>query len=244
MVRAQVLLATFNGARFLEEQLQSLRHQTVDEVHMLVSDDGSTDDTLELLRDAASGWDRGRFEIIEGPQRAFARNFRHLVENADPSLDCFAFCDQDDVWHPEKLEKAAAFCLSSPDNGLPRVFSSATRLIDDRNRTIGKTKLPRMSPQFGNAILQNIASGNTMVMNRAALMLMRETREEIGRMHHDHWLYLITTGAGGDFHFSPERTVDYRQHTGNAIGGLDKPLPERLQWWFAKDRRLKARKSF
>ena len=216
MARIQVLLATLNGASFLEQQLDSISSQTAGEIDVLASDDGSTDRTLEILAARKSQWNKGAFEIVTGPGRGFAQNFRSLVERSDDSSEYFAFSDQDDVWMPEKLEQAVRFLARYKTK--PCVFSSASILIDETGTEIGTPSSCRRGPGFRHAILQNIAGGNTMVMNREAFNLLRKTSHQIGKLSHDHWLYIIVTAVGGHFEHSETPTLFYRQHANNAIG--------------------------
>lgn len=223
MASFQILLATLDGARFLEEQLGSLEGQTVDEIHVLASDDGSSDSTLAILERARERWTKGRFDIIMGPRRGFAHNFRHLVDQAPRDADFYAFCDQDDVWHPDKLRWAAEVSAQTGSER-PFLFGSASALIDAHGKPIGRTPQRRRSPGIRNAILENIAGGNTMVMNRPAFRLLAATSSNIGPLSHDHWLYMIIAGTAGVFHFSNQPTVQWRQHDANAIGARISPL--------------------
>lgn len=216
MTSVQILLAVLNGERFLQEQLDSISDQTVETIHLLASDDGSTDGSMAILRKAQETWTKGRFEIIEGPRDGFARNFRHLVLECDGSADHYAFCDQDDVWRRDKFETAIAYCPNTPPDKA-RVFASRTELIDKDGAPIGYSPPRTRAPSVRNAILQNIASGNTIVMNRAAHRLLVRTANQMGPLPHDHWLYLITTASGGRFHYSEELTVRYRQHEHNTL---------------------------
>lgn len=231
MASVQVLLAVFNGALFLQEQLDSLDAQSVTSIDVLASDDGSSDASMEILLAAQKRWTKGAFTIISGPQDGYAKNFRRLILESSNDADHYAFCDQDDIWLPEKLEKAISFCPNMPADK-PCVFSSRTALIDQHGGSIGLSPLPHRPAGFRNAILQNIASGNTMVMNKAARQLMVETAENIAPLSHDHWLYLITTANGGSFHYDESPTVLYRQHENNAIGIKNMPFWKKHAWRF------------
>lgn len=231
MTRVQVLLAVYNGGAFLHEQLASIDAQSLESIDILAADDGSSDASMEILLDAQKRWTKGSFTIISGPQSGFARNFRHLILESNQAADHYAFCDQDDIWLPEKLERAISFCPNRSSDGAC-VFSSRTALVDSNGAPIGFSKIPARPPGFRNAILQNIASGNTMVMNKAARQLMVETAENIGPLSHDHWLYLITTASGGLFHYDPAPTVLYRQHENNAIGYSTMPFWKKFAWRF------------
>lgn len=213
--RFAVLLATFNGATYLPEQLASLRAQTVGHVDVIASDDGSKDDTPAILAAEAAGWDAGNFEVLEGPRQGFAENFRSLILRAEPTADYYAFCDQDDVWDSDKLEVAASRLESCR---APAVYCGSTRTITESGRQIGTSPLMRREPSFRNALVQSIAGGNTMVLNGLAFRLMQQACKDVHFVSHDWWTYLIVSGAGGVVIYDPEPRISYRQHAANLVG--------------------------
>jgi glycosyltransferase involved in cell wall biosynthesis len=217
--RVQILLATFNGAVFLDEQLRSLEAQTWPDIDILASDDGSSDATLDILQRWQARWARGRFEITGGPRSGFADNFRSLILGGAPVAGTMvAFCDQDDVWDPDKLE-VAADVLSEIDAATPALYGSRTRLIDEAGRAIGLSPLFSRPPGFGNALVQSLVGGNTVVFNPTGFALLQESARRTAFPMHDWWSYLIVTGAGGIVCYDPVPHIGYRQHGGSTIGG-------------------------
>lgn len=214
--RIRVLLATYNGARYLDEQLHSLAAQDVAAaLDIIASDDGSTDGTRALLEGWQRRWRRGRFTIVAGPRQGFTENFRSLMRMPEAAGDYVAFCDQDDVWMPDKLATALAVLSAMPGPGL---YCSRTQRVDAALRPIGFSPLFRRPPHFRNALVQSIAGGNTMVMNAPAFALVAESARRTSFVSHDWWCYLLISGAGGRVHYDPEPHVAYRQHGGNAVG--------------------------
>lgn len=212
-----ILLSTYNGERFLEEQLNSLIAQSHSNWTIYASDDGSTDDTLPILEKYKAKLGADRLVILVGPQKGFAKNFLSMVKNASIQADYFAFCDQDDIWLPERLSTAIATLQSAPSNQ-PALFCSRTRLIDEEGRPIGLSPLFNKPTSFRNAIVQSIAGGNTMLFNRKAREILANTCTEKTIISHDWWLYMLVSGCGGHVHYSPQPLVDYRQHGTNLIG--------------------------
>ncbi len=208
-------MATYNGEPFLARQLASIRYDEAQSIDLWISDDGSTDGTPEMLRDLASRWRHGAVNILAGPGLGFAENFRSLIVNPAVDGDLIAFCDQDDIWHADKL--AVAHRALQQEVG-PAMFCSRTRSIDASDNPLGFSRRLRWPADFRNALVENIASGNTMVFNRAAWKLLRESTARAPFVYHDWWAYIITTAANGRVHYSSEPLVDYRQHANNAIG--------------------------
>jgi glycosyltransferase involved in cell wall biosynthesis len=212
-----ILLATYNGERFLGEQLETLRRQQVSRIDIWASDDGSTDHTRNILEKARKSWNLGEFQIVDGPRQGFAENFRSLILNPNIVADYYAFCDQDDLWDEDKLAASVDWLTGLP-TGRAGVYCTRTRIIDLQGRPKGFS--PRFSrpPSFRNAIVQSIAGANTMVLNRAAWLLLVEACRKNAFVSHDWWVYLIITGAGGEIYYSPLPRVGYRQHPENIVG--------------------------
>ncbi|MFN7225381.1 MAG: glycosyltransferase, partial [Paracoccaceae bacterium] len=227
-----VLLATWNGGANLAAQLDSYRRQTVLPTRLIVSDDGSRDDSRAVV--AAFCASRPGFEVdlIDGPRRGGANNFLYLLQNVPEGTDFVALSDQDDVWLPDKIARGMQH--------LGRVAADLPALVGGRsyvcNADLGQQRLsplPRRAPAFRHALVQNFAGGNTMMLNRAGADLARVAAAEAGRVVvHDWWLYQIIAGVGGTVMFDPEPLLLYRQHAGNQIGansGVEAKI-RRLRW--------------
>lgn len=214
--RLAVLLATYNGARFLDAQLRSVAAQDWQAIDLVASDDSSTDGTPELLSNWRDIWNKGSFSILSGPRRGFAGNFRKLLAEPEIDADYVAFCDQDDIWLSGKT-KAAAAALDA-HGSRPALYCARTVITDVDDREISLSTLFRRTPDFANALVQSIGGGNTMVMNRAAYELLREAARRTEFVSHDWFAYLIVAGAGGKVIYSETPHVRYRQHEGNLIG--------------------------
>jgi len=215
--RVAVLMAVRDGERFLSQQLDSLARQSAVGVDLWVSDDGSRDASVDLLHRVADSWKLGRVELVDGPRRGFAENFRSLIVRPEIMADFYAFCDQDDVWDEDKLTHAIEW-LKTQSVGLAALYCSRTRIITADGEIVGQSpRFPR-PPSFRNAIVQSIAGGNTMVMNRVAYDLVAEASRRTDFVSHDWWVYLIVSGAGGNVYYCSESRIGYRQHDGNLVG--------------------------
>ena len=225
--QVEILLCTFQAQRFLVEQLQSIQTQTWKSWKLWVSDDGSSDSTLQILQEHQQRWGISRLHVRPGPCKGSTANFLSLACQTQIDGEFFAFCDQDDLWHPDKLERAVQWLQTVPD-GTPALYCSRTVLVDEDNRTIGHSHLFEKPPGFRNALVQSIAGGNTMVFNRAARELLTSAGPEVEAITHDWWAYMLVTGSGGQVHYDPQPTLRYRQHGRNQFGS-NVSLKDQLQ---------------
>lgn len=212
-----LLLTTFNGERFIEQQLASIVKQTHRNWRLYVSDDGSGDATLSILRRYQEQLGTERIRIFNGPQKGFAQNFLSLIRHPQVQGDYFAFSDQDDTWFEDKLERGLAALAATPQT-LPAIYCSRTRLVDELGRMIGFSPLFDRAPSFRNALVQNLAGANTMLLNNGARELLARTATDVQVVSHDWLAYLLVSGCGGRVIYDPEPTLDYRQHGANLIG--------------------------
>lgn len=211
-----ILLATRNGAAFIQEQLESYQGQTYRNWELQVSDDGSTDDTIKIIEEFAKQVPQ-RVVVRQGPQIGFWQNFVSLVRSDDIEGDLFAYSDQDDIWFPEKLAKAVSWFEASPTDESALYFTR-TELIEEGGTSIGFSPLFARLPTFQNALVQNIGGGNTMVFNQAARLALRATPADVALVSHDWWTYQVVTGIGGSAHYDPWPSLKYRQHVENLVG--------------------------
>ena len=211
-----ILMCTYDGQRFLADQLDSIEQQTYSNWMVLVSDDSSSDGTRDILERYQRKWGTARLIIVRGPSAGFVANFLSLACKDGIHADFYAFSDQDDIWEPNKLMRALAFFDTVPA-GLPALYCGRTRLVDEHNRDIGFSPLFVRRPSFSNALVQSIAGGNTMVFNQATRDLLIEA-EPVEIASHDWWAYLVVSGCGGVVCYDSEPTIRYRQHAENLVG--------------------------
>lgn len=213
-----ILLATYNGGRFLAEQLNSIARQTHTDWTLTVSDDGSTDNTLDIVAQFTAQVSQ-QVTVLTGPrQGSSTRNFFHLIQHAQAKepTDLFAYCDQDDVWLEDKLTRAVAWHLNNRGNSV-RLYCGRTQFVDEHLKPIGLSPGINRAPSFGNALVQNIASGNTMVMNHPVLLALKQVQPKHS-VWHDWTTYLVVTAIDGIVWFDDAPILLYRQHARNVIG--------------------------
>jgi glycosyltransferase involved in cell wall biosynthesis len=215
--RVAILLCTYNGQEFLQEQLDSFISQTHSNWVLYVSDDGSTDNTLQIIENFEKRVGEERVILFKGPRKGFAANFLSLIHHDEIKADYFSFSDQDDVWLPEKLEAALNWLKQQPKN-IPTLYCSRTILIDAKGKIFGQSDVFLRPPSFANALVQSIGGGNTMVLNRAARNLVSAHSPDDGIVSHDWWVYILISGNEGAIKYDPTGYVLYRQHGGNLVG--------------------------
>ena len=212
-----ILLATKQGERFLPLQLQSINNQIHTNWTLWVSDDGSTDNSLKLIERFQEEAGEKRVRVIVGPGQGHTANFLSLTCDSRIDADFYSYSDQDDIWEKDKLARAIDHLQFLPEK-VPAMYCSRIRLIDEKEREIGLFKLWRKPPSFANALTQNIASGHTIVFNRAARNLLCEAGPYVDVTSHDWWCYLLLTGCGGSVIYDSYAGVRHRQHEDNCVG--------------------------
>ena len=212
MKMVQVLMSTYNGKKYIREQLDSILEQTYPNISILIRDDGSKDGTLDILKEYSDNYPNVNYYVGEniGVQKSFFDLFSHV----DANVEYVATCDQDDVWYPDKIETAIRQLQEL--NG-PALYCCRTQLTDAKLVPIEdniRDYKPRIS--FGNALIENICTGCTMVINKALCQLVQgkfPSRSVI----HDWWFYQIAL-CFGKVVYDDTPHVLYRQHEGNVIG--------------------------
>ncbi|MBB1598204.1 glycosyltransferase family 2 protein [Achromobacter sp. UMC46] len=215
--RIAILLCTYQGEKYLADQLDSFAAQTHTDWVLAVSDDGSVDSTREMLANYRLKWGADKLNVYEGPRRGFVGNFMSLTCNIQVQADYYSFSDQDDIWHAEKLQYAIEWLKTIPSD-TPALYCTRTQLVNEANQPIGLSPLFERQPAFENSLAQNIAGGNTMVFNDAARRLLLQAGPLVDVAAHDWWVYLAVTACGGKVRYDPRPSLRYRQHTSNLIG--------------------------
>jgi glycosyltransferase involved in cell wall biosynthesis len=229
-----VLLATYNGERYLPQQWASLEAQEGVDIVVHVADDGSGDGTVALVQERSlqvRGSVRAVRWLEAPPRRSATRSFLMLLADAlrrCPEARWFAYCDQDDVWLPGKLAAAHGALASFEESTRPALYGGRTMAVDDNDRKLGLSPLFSRAASFRNALAQNIMGGNTMLMNRAAAELVAgAAHSEV--VAHDWLAYQLVSGADGFVQYDPRAFVRYRQHGANVVGSA-------LGWKARRDR--------
>lgn len=213
MEKVAILMSSFMGEKFIKKQLISIINQTHKNWSLWISDDGSTDNTLTIIKAIKCD----KIKILKGPNLgSYALNFLSLIKNKNIKADYFAFSDQDDIWKSNKLANAI-LNIKKIDRKIPAAYCSRSILINSEDQKIGLSKTINIKPNFKNALIQNIMSGNTIVFNYKCKKLI-EKSNITNLSSHDWLIYQIITGSGGFVYYDQNPSIYYRQHDNNLIG--------------------------
>lgn len=209
-------MSTYNGERYLIEQIDSILAQERVDVHLLVRDDGSKDRTCEILDKYVLS--HPNIEVVKAENVGFIKSFSKLIEMAQNTriqADYFAFSDQDDVWMPHKL-KMASDSLSHMDQEKPLLFSSNSMYVDETLNPIGLFHKEELYRTKENVMIYPTEQGCSMVFNRKAVELYNHHHPTVS--WHDRWMCLICNFMG-EMVYCNESLFYYRIHSSNTLSG-------------------------
>ncbi len=232
--QVEVVLATYNGERYLARQTESILAQREVRVRLLISDDGSQDGTPGLLRRLAAQDDR--IQLLDAPGNLGpARRFGLLLEQTGTE---YVLCsDQDDVWHPDKVRDSLRWMRLAEARrpGTPLLVHTDLTVVDERLNVVAPSffGLRGLDPQpaLSRLLVQNSVTGCTMLLNRALLRAGLPVPQEA--VLHDWWFALVARSHGA-VAFWPQPTLLYRQHQANAVGARQAVLGARVRGFARK----------
>lgn len=221
--KVDILVSTYNGARYLRELLESVLNQDYPSFSVLVRDDGSTDATVDIIREYAAR--DARVRLCGTGRRGVVGSFFELLRVANPDAQYFAFCDQDDWWYPTKIKSAVTRMQKGAVSG-PQLYCSRVEAVDEHLQHLAFSAA-KVRVGFSNAVVENIAIGCTSVLNAHARKLILEHEPEHALMH-DWWCYLVVS-ALGEVIYDDYVGIKYRQHGGNVVGMQTRVLKDFVQ---------------
>ncbi|MEJ8802678.1 glycosyltransferase family 2 protein [Pontibacter sp. H249] len=225
-----VVIATYNGSRYLEEQLTSIFNQTYKNFEVIVCDDISTDDTIKILQEYEKKY-RLRYYVNES-RLGVVKNFEKAITYAQGKY--IALSDQDDIWKPEKLELSLHLlkAIEQKDGeGKPALVFSDLAVVDDNLNIINNSywdymKLNPKNTQLNRVLVENVVTGCTALMNKATIDMALPIPKDA--MMHDVW-FLLVASYFGNVSYLLNRTVLYRQHTNNVVGAHQATLYQKIK---------------
>lgn len=214
MNNIEILLGAFNGEKYLPDQLKTISAQRHCKWSLTVSDDGSSDKTVEIAKRFKKTVPN-RVTIKPGPCKGTAKNYLQLLEHAEPGCDV-ALADQDDLWLPGKLVRAQGIISNFPKNQ-PVVYAGRAYVLR-QNKMLQPPKTSSIIPSFQNSLVQNVLAGNTIFMNAEAVRLIRNHLPKTHPPYHDWWIYALLTAVGARVLIDKIPQVIYRQHEHAQLG--------------------------
>ena len=229
-------MATYNGGKYLSEQIDSIFKQTYHDWKLYIRDDGSSDDTINIINTYIKGNHNIHLIQDDYSKKGAKWNFMHLLESID--ADYYMFCDQDDVWLPNKISRELSEIQKIEKPGVPALVCSDLCIVDPSLQTIDESfwRYMKLRPSFLTqkryAISCNLFTGCTMIFNNKAKEVSLPFTEYM--ILHDYWIGLNVIAHNGAIGAIPEQLILYRQHQNNVCGA--QPIGKSLSYYTGKIR--------
>lgn len=219
--KVAILLSTYNGEKYIEEQVKSILNQSYKNIEIFIRDDSSKDDTRTILKKLDS--ENGNVTFINADANSnvgVTNSFFKLLMYAE--ADYYMFSDQDDVWLPEKVEKTLMSMKKIDNQQIPCMVHTNLYLVDSQLNIIGKNIWgENVQANFKGLLFTNNVAGCTTMINNCLKAQIKADLDITDKMFmHDWWIALIAAGYGKTA-FVEDQTMLYRQHQGNVVGGMD-----------------------
>lgn len=206
-----VLMSTYNGEKYLKEQIDSILNQKNVNVRLIVRDDGSKDATIDILKEYEN---EKKLRWYNGKNLGPAKSFMDLVFNAD-ECDYYAFADQDDFWMEDKLEKTLE---KIGNNFTPMVAYCNAEIVNSKLESLNKLAYSNKQYNFYTLMCANYILGCTMVFNNALRKIIVDAGKPKNIVMHDAYLIRVCLAIGGQVIFNNKIEMKYRQHENNVMG--------------------------
>lgn len=221
MKKIDILLATYNGEKYLQEQIESILNQTYTNFRLLISDDGSTDKTTKIIEEYSQK-DSRIFSFFQKENLGVVKNFEFLLGKVENEY--FMFSDQDDIWMKDKIEKS----LNKIEEGYGLVYSDLEVVDNDLNimyssywKLKGFEKKIKKYNNFESLYLNNYITGCTIISRKEFINKILPLPKSTNFILHDYWLPLMVTQSD-KIAYIDEPLIKYRQHKNNKIGSQKK----------------------
>lgn len=224
MKKVIVLMSTYNGEKYIKEQIDSILNQKYVDLKLFVRDDGSNDSTVQILDEYQK---LGQLKWYSGENLKPAKSFLNLLKNCDKA-DYYAFADQDDYWHEDKLYNALEK-LEKEDYKFGKLYISALNVVDSNLNYIYNQKIP-MNIDFKAEMIKNYATGCTMVFDNRLRDIVNKNEISYIEMH-DSLICRIASLYDCPIICDNASFIDYRQHGNNVLGMTNNPIKTWKRRW-------------
>jgi rhamnosyltransferase len=221
-----VLMSSYNGEKYIREQIDSILQQKNCNVRLIVRDDGSTDGTSRILNQYA---ENGQLEYYPGTNLGVAKSFISMVKDA-PLCDYYAFADQDDVWMPEKLIQAVELIKSSDK---PAAYCSNLRRVDSNLNLVSEHALPdNVRTDFESVMtVSGRIFGCTMLFNHPMVEFIKNRSMPEYVIMHDLWIAMIAS-LHGNLIYDSRSYINYRTHQSSVTFSKNIPMSKKIKSMF------------
>lgn len=223
-----VLLSTYNGGKYLRQQIDSILNQSIG-VDVFIRDDGSEDDTVKILEEYVASHDN--IKLIKGENIGFVKSLFYLIRNVE-NYDYISFADQDDIWLKNKLEIAITKLRKHED--IPAFYASCSKLVDDNLKVYGLTQKKIKDITIYNTLIQNISPGHSQVINNKLFDIIKSDYDLNNIFCPDIWIAQVASLTAFVYFDNNPYTL-YRQHSNNTLDYGKK----HWQWIIQRMKRLR-----
>ncbi|MDM8282196.1 glycosyltransferase, partial [Lactobacillus gallinarum] len=218
--KVQVLLSAYNGEKYIVKQIESILNQENVDVHILIRDDGSTDNTVNLINNVKKKYPLA-VDLIKGNNLGYKKSFLELCHRTNIDYDYYAFSDQDDYWLPNKLEKAVHYL--SLNNNRIKLYASTVNVTDENLKVLYKKDISNFVNTFGSSLTRVRLAGCTYVFNLASLKLLRDYNYENipdkQMMSHDGLLISLCQALDGFVYIDQSSYILHRRRAQSITSG-------------------------
>ncbi len=241
-----ILMATYNGEKYVHQQIESIINQSYSDWNLYIHDDGSTDKTVEVIKK----FNDNRIHLVEDNIHFgnSSLNFLHLVKTCATN-DYFFFADQDDFWLPNKIEKTLSLIkqIENGDKLIPVCVGTDLKVVDSELNTINESfyNLSKMllDADFNSLLIENDFTGCTMCMNKAVISYLEKIEKpDFAKIIQHDWIIALICAADGKIAQLAEPTILYRQHQNNVVGANGFSVGKIFQFSTLKNRLIKIKK--
>lgn len=213
-----IILGYYNGEKYIDELIYSIFSQTYKNFHIFIFDDKSKIPFDKKFFNLDS-YKKKKISVYKRKVNlGFSMNFLKGLSEIDDTYEYYAFCDQDDIWHEDKLSRGIK-TIENENSNCPMLFGTKTWITNkDCSKVLGKSISIKRPLSFKNAILQSFAGGNTMIFNLSAKKIIISNLDLVKPVSHDWWAYLLISGHGGKIFYDPTPSLFYRQHQSSQVG--------------------------
>ena len=240
-----ILMCTYNGEKYIKEQIDSLLNQTYQNFVLFIRDDNSTDNTKEIINYYVKEYDGKVIEIVDDKiANSASKNFMFLLESVYKldKFDIFIFSDQDDYWEKDKVKVTVDEYNKIKNKDIPILIHTDLTVVDSKLNIINSSfmkysNLSAKRNKFIHYLIQNNVTGCAMLINKSLAHLIKFDIEYI-RMHD--WYFALIASAFGKVIYIDKQMVKYRQHSNNVLGAKNN---RGIRWLYNLLKNYKATKK-